>query len=394
MESLDVVAIIEDKLSTLSLYEAMPESDGARMLVTMVDTPAAIRSLVDILAPLEQSLGSICLDLEGINLSRYGSVSLLQIFVPSCQQPFIVDVHTLGVQAFNTSSSEGKTMKDVLESKIIKKHLFDARNDSDALYALFGVRLAGVVDIQLLELASRRGAKHIVCGLAACVEQEQALPTLALSQWQSTKKEVGKMFDPKLGGSYEIFNKRPLPQILIEYCIGDVQVLTILTTIYQSRLNDHWSEEVLAETEKRLEDSRSPDYQPRGKQKIFGPRHWRYPRKGGTKPAVRMATSTNCQASPSSMRSRVLTQPMVIYESHDSTPHHQTDSGQEQEGRQRYQAIAFVPEGGRKGCKVKAKRSLTPTNRNGLVSDTINDQNWALCDKDCGWCGHCGDGIL
>jgi exonuclease 3'-5' domain-containing protein 1 len=311
MESLDIVAVIEDKLSKLSHYEAMPESDRARMLVTMVDTPAAIRSLVDILAPLEQSLGSIYLDLEGINLSRYGSVSLLQIFVPSYQQPFIVDVHTLGVQAFNASSSEGKTMKDVLESKIIKKHLFDARNDSDALYALFGVRLAGVVDIQLLELASRRSAKHI--------EQEQALPSLALSQWQSTKKEVVKMFDPKLGGSYEIFNKRPLPQILIEYCIGDVQVLPILTTIYQSRLNNHWSEEVLAETEKRLEDSRSPGYQPRGKQKIFGPRNWRYPRKGGTKPAVRMATSTNRQASLSSMRSKAVTQPMVNYESHNFT---------------------------------------------------------------------------
>jgi exonuclease 3'-5' domain-containing protein 1 len=221
------------------------------------------------------------------------------------------------VQAFNASSSEGKTLKNVLESKIIKKHLFDARNDSDVLYSLFGVRLAGVVDIQLLELASRRGAKHI----AACIEQEQALPSLALSQWQSTKKEVVKMFDPKLGGSYEISNKRPLPQILIEYCIGDVQVLPILSTVYQNRLNDHWSEEVLAETEKRLEDSRSPGYRHRGKQKIFGPRNWRYPRKGGTKPAVRMAISTNRQASPSSMRSRVLTQPMVNYESHDFTLH-------------------------------------------------------------------------
>jgi exonuclease 3'-5' domain-containing protein 1 len=319
MASLDVLAIIEDKLSTLSHCEAISETDRAQMLVTMVDTPAAIGSLVDILAPLEQSLSSIYLDLEGINLSRYGSVSLLQIFVPSCQQPFIVDIHTLGVQAFNASNSEGKTLKNVLESKIIKKHLFDARNDSDALYSLFGVRLAGIVDIQLLELASRRGAKHIVCGLAACVEQEQALPSLALSQWQSTKKEVVKMFDPKLGGSYEIFNKRPLPQILIEYCIGDVQVLPILTTIYQSRLNNHWSKEVLAETEKRLEDSRSPGYQPRGKQKIFGPRNWRYPRKGGTKPAGRMATSTNRQASLSSMRSKAVTQPMVNYESHNFT---------------------------------------------------------------------------
>ncbi|KAH8707622.1 hypothetical protein GQ44DRAFT_628464 [Phaeosphaeriaceae sp. PMI808] len=22
-----------------------------------------------------------------------------------------------------------------------------------------------------------------------------------------------------------------------------------------------------------------------------------------------------------------------------------------------------------------------------------DDENWALCDKDCGWCGHCIDGI-
>ena len=22
-----------------------------------------------------------------------------------------------------------------------------------------------------------------------------------------------------------------------------------------------------------------------------------------------------------------------------------------------------------------------------------DDQNWALCDKDCGWCGHCADNV-
>ena len=22
-----------------------------------------------------------------------------------------------------------------------------------------------------------------------------------------------------------------------------------------------------------------------------------------------------------------------------------------------------------------------------------DDQDWAFCDKDCGWCGHCGDGV-
>lgn len=22
------------------------------------------------------------------------------------------------------------------------------------------------------------------------------------------------------------------------------------------------------------------------------------------------------------------------------------------------------------------------------------EQDWSICDKDCGWCGYCGDGIL
>lgn len=234
--------------------------------------------------------------------------------------------------------------------------------------------MAGVVDIQLLEIASRRAAKHIVCGLAACIEQEQALPSLALSQWQSTKKEVVKMFDPKLGGSYEIFNKRPLPQILVEYCIGDVQFSPILSTVYQSRLNNYWSEEVLVETEKRLQDSRSPGYQPRGKQKIFGPRNWRYPKKSRVKPALTLGTSTDSQASPSSTCPRILAQPVSNYDSNEFAHFHRTDLRREQEERQRYPPIAFVPEGGRKGRKIRAKRSPTSSHRDGPISDTIDDR--------------------
>ena len=25
-------------------------------------------------------------------------------------------------------------------------------------------------------------------------------------------------------------------------------------------------------------------------------------------------------------------------------------------------------------------------------TDWDDNQDWALCDKDCGWCGHCADG--
>lgn len=102
--------------------------------------------------------------------------------------------------------------------------------------------------------------KHALCGLAKCIEQEQALASEALLQWQNTKKEVIKKFDPKLGGTYESFNVRPLPQVLIDYCIGDVEFLPLLSTIYQKRMSCHWLEKAQVETEKRLKESRSPSY--------------------------------------------------------------------------------------------------------------------------------------
>lgn len=27
-------------------------------------------------------------------------------------------------------------------------------------------------------------------------------------------------------------------------------------------------------------------------------------------------------------------------------------------------------------------------------SGMIEDEDWTLCDKDCGWCGHCADNML
>lgn len=28
----------------------------------------------------------------------------------------------------------------------------------------------------------------------------------------------------------------------------------------------------------------------------------------------------------------------------------------------------------------------------GRMMNMLEDQDWALCDKDCGWCGHCAEG--
>jgi exonuclease 3'-5' domain-containing protein 1 len=301
MTSLEMITTRE--LGKLELSEPEEKSIWKPTPAVMVDTSATLKSLVDTLMSLERSSGSVYVDLEGVKLSRLGSISLIQILVPLSEQAFIVDVHTLGKTAFDTLGSEGKSLKNALESDKLKKYLFDVRNDSDALFALFGVRLAGAVDIQLLELASREGEKHVLCGLAKCIEQEQALPPRALEQWQRTKKEVVKMFDPKLGGTYEVFNVRPLPQDLVEYCVGDVDFLPLLAKIYQSRLDCHWLEKVRVETGKRLEESRSPKYQPHGRQKALGPNRWRFPPKEGKK--SKSAATVTASASKKAQKSFV-----------------------------------------------------------------------------------------
>lgn len=77
----------------------------------------------------------------------------------------LIDVLALGKEAFATASNNGKTLKSILEDPNIPKCAWDVRNDADALWALYDVGLASVIDIQLLENASRVGDKTYICGL-------------------------------------------------------------------------------------------------------------------------------------------------------------------------------------------------------------------------------------
>jgi hypothetical protein len=55
----------------------------------------------------------------------------------------------------STAGTNGQTLKMIFESETIQKVFFDVRNDSDALYYHFGISLAGVHDIQVMEFAVR-----------------------------------------------------------------------------------------------------------------------------------------------------------------------------------------------------------------------------------------------
>ncbi len=113
---------------------------------TIVDTKARLSAALRSLNVSSVSAKPILyLDLEGINLCRNGSISILQVYQCRENHVYLIDVHTPAT--FSTEAPNGvTTFKHVLENPSILKAFFDVRNDSDALYNLFGAYLQGVIE--------------------------------------------------------------------------------------------------------------------------------------------------------------------------------------------------------------------------------------------------------
>ena len=128
---------------------------------------------------------------------------------------YILDVHTLGNTAFETPGSGGTTIHSIIGSPDIPKAFFDCRNDSDAH---FGVALQGVIDIQLMEVAARLAAKlkARLIGLEGALERKDCgLSKAERLACQTIKRNGKQLFDEYEGGSYEVFNERPLRKAIL-----------------------------------------------------------------------------------------------------------------------------------------------------------------------------------
>ncbi|TFK73376.1 hypothetical protein BDN72DRAFT_761787 [Pluteus cervinus] len=218
----------------------------------------------------------LAVDLEGVHLSREGSVCILQILRVGSNRVWLIDVTTLGAKAFEEKDHRGISLREVLESPKTQKLFFDVRNDSDALYNLHGVLLQNVYDLQVLELAVRlsNGTQaRYVTGLRRAMETYLDPP----ASWKKTKDEGKAIFDPAQGGSYEVFEKRPLDPRIVEYCAQDVTLLSHLRNAMRSRMGgvgSLWEERILKESRKRVEQAKLDDYAPNGPKKILAPKRW------------------------------------------------------------------------------------------------------------------------
>ncbi|KAL4908713.1 hypothetical protein BDW74DRAFT_173945 [Aspergillus multicolor] len=243
----------------------------------VIDTTAALTQVLEDLTNLPNLPSdppSLYIDLEGINLSRHGSISIMQIYVLPLNEIYLIDIHVLGQTAFTTTSATGTTLKSILESSTTQKAFFDVRNDSDALYSQFGVYLSGIQDIQLLELATRSFSRRCINGLAKAIERDGGLTLTEAIEWNRVKENGRKLFAPERGGSYEVFNARPLSEKIIRYCAQDVRILPMLWRTYSAKLRPTWKERVKSATKERIDVCFQAGYTGVGRHMALAPAGW------------------------------------------------------------------------------------------------------------------------
>ncbi|ROV89869.1 hypothetical protein VPNG_10255 [Cytospora leucostoma] len=225
---------------------------------------SSLTELRALLSSIPQN-GTLYVDLEGNNLGRHGTITLISILVHPLKVTRLIDVLALGSLAFSTSAGDGRTLKSILEDPNLTKCFWDARTDADALWALYQVRLAGVIDIQLLENASRTRDKTFLCGLDKAIQYDLRMGYMERQRWMQTKDDIRKLL------STDVFSKRPLAAKTIQYCINDVEKLPDLRVVYMKKLTPAWLNKVEVETQRRLTVARSPGWTAQSKENARGP---------------------------------------------------------------------------------------------------------------------------
>ena len=241
------------------------------MTISIIDSSTSLVSLLNNLENQPTNPPSLYVDIEGVALSRHGSISIIKLFRLPQNHVVLIDIFVLQEAAFNTLNQSGTTLRSILESALVPKAFFDVRNDADALYTHFHASLQGVHDIQLLEVATRSWAKDRVVGLGKCIKCDTRLTAEAQQSWNATKERGKVLFAVEDGGSYEVFNIRPILQDIIDYCAQDVVYLPVLWNVYSLKIGEKWLKRVQEETGKRVLMSQAESYDPYGKVKVLSP---------------------------------------------------------------------------------------------------------------------------
>lgn len=209
-----------------------------------VDSEEALHKAVEALS----RHGRVAFDAEGVNLGRDGPLTIATFLGLDHDSKdgkgpviYVVDVQELG--GHRVFSSELPSFRGMLEDDAISKVTFDCRGDSDALFHQFGVKLSGVLDLQVLDQAVRvhlgetppQRCPYVTRGGIPYLQGMQRVLDIHLPH--ATAKKLAaphSSFDPKA------WAKRPLSAPAISYAANDAYIIQILfSRLQQYELSEH-----------------------------------------------------------------------------------------------------------------------------------------------------------
>ncbi|KAM0297101.1 hypothetical protein ACHAPM_009970 [Fusarium culmorum] len=147
------------------------EGDEDSRSVIYIEYESQIKRLVRNLVDLPADSPSIYLDASGIGNNI---LAHLHLFILPTNTLYLVDLIRIGDAAFSTVGNGEMSLRLVLESKSIPKVGFDIRDVSRLLFRQHNISLAGIFDVQLMELASRTKGHSMkfFAGLAKCIDRD------------------------------------------------------------------------------------------------------------------------------------------------------------------------------------------------------------------------------
>jgi len=188
----------------------------------------------------------------------------LHLLVPSNRTLYTVNVRKLGDVAFSAVGNCDMSLGVLLEATNIPKVGFDIRDISRILFHRFNVPLAGVHDIQLMELASRKDGqqKKFLSGLARCIDQD-------LSNGHPDKVRWLNPADAKDLQFYQRFGHAP------PWIMKRVEIFPSLYEVYNTKLSRpnsaDWLRLAKQESEQRVHDAKSKLKKAKTEKRSWGP---------------------------------------------------------------------------------------------------------------------------
>jgi len=323
------------------------------------------------------------------------------MYVVPLDQTFLVDIFVLKDLAFTLSHND-ISLQSLCESDKVVKVFFDVRSDSDALFNYYGISLNNTVDLQMMAyFQPTHPPRRALKSLAYCIEQDAGLSDGLVGEWKLTK-DAGKAFFKS--ADMDLFRRRPLSNALIQYYVGDVEHMAVLYDTYKAHLPSRDWQDVLYETQARIKQSQKPSFDQDRSERWKGPsRHRDRGRPHQQKkPVQERKSATGKGGKHREPQLREPNQPPLdelmsrcaIHEGGSSKPGALHDPGSVgvdggAQGQLRHRPLRFVAGGRPPESKENAGRRRAIKRSQPRSRRYEEDLDHSLCDKDCGWCGHC-----